>query len=49
MEVNYVATFKATKEVVWLKKFFMGLGVVPLFVSPMNLFCDNKEMVAYSK
>ena len=32
MEVEYTITFKAGKEVVWLKKFHMELGVFPLVI-----------------
>ena len=41
MEVEYVATSKVGKEVVWLRKLLMELGVVPLAIQPMILFCDN--------
>ena len=46
MEVEYVVVFEATKEVIWLKKFFIELGVVPLAVQPMILFCENSGIVA---
>ena len=45
IEVKYVATFEATKEVIWIQKFLIGLGVVFLVVSPPILFCDNSEVV----
>ena len=41
MEVEYVVVSKATKEVIWLRKFLMGLKVAPLVMSPLVLFCDK--------
>ena len=45
MKVKYITTSKAVKEVVWLRKFLLGLKVVPLAVSPLVMFCDNSKMV----
>ena len=41
MEIEYVVAFEAIKEVVQLKKFFMGLRVIPLVVQLMTLFYDK--------
>ena len=49
MEVEYVATCEAAKEVVWLKKFLSDLGVVRMEQVPITLFCDNSAVVAQSK
>ena len=46
MEVKYVIASETEKEVIWLWKFLMGLGVIPLIVSPLVLFCDNSGTVA---
>ena len=43
MEAKYVATFEVVKEVVWLQKFLIGLGIVPLAISPLVLFCYSSE------
>ena len=43
-EAGYVVAFETTKEVVWLQKFLMGLGVVPLV-----LFYDNCWVVTQFK
>ena len=40
-EAEYVAVYEATKEGVWLKKFFMEQGVVLALLSPITLYCDN--------
>lgn len=48
-EAEYVATFEATKEVVWLKRFLMELGVVPLARQPLTVYCDSSGAVVQSK
>ena len=40
---------KAAKEVVWLRKFLMELGVIVKAVDPMILYCDNSGVVAQAK
>ena len=49
MEAKYVATSKAAKEVVWLKKFLSNLGVVRMEQVSITLFCNNSEVVAQFK
>ena len=49
MEAKYVATYEATKEVVWLKKFLYDLGVMRMEQVPITLLCDNSGVVAQSK
>ena len=49
IEVEYIIVSEATKEVFWLRKFLMGLGIVPLAVLSLVLFCDNNGMMAQSK
>ena len=46
MEAEYVDASEATKEVVWLRKFLMELGVLAKVVDPMILYCDNSGVVA---
>ena len=48
-EAEYIATSEAAKEVVWIKKFITGLGVVPSISNPMDLFCDNNGAIAQAK
>ena len=47
--VKYIAASKATKEVVWLRKFLKEPRVVLLVVQPMILFYDKSRVVAQSK
>jgi hypothetical protein len=49
MEAEYIASFEAAKEVVWIKKFVSELGVVPSASSPMDLYCDNSGAIAQAK
>ena len=49
METKYVITSKVVKEVGWLRKFLIRLGIVPLVVSALVLSCDNSEAMAQYK
>nr|GEX25345.1 hypothetical protein [Tanacetum cinerariifolium] len=40
-EAEYIATFDASKEAVWVKKVISGLGVVPIIEEPISMYCDN--------
>ena len=48
-EAEYVAACEAAKEAVWLKRFLMELGVVPLVRQPLTVYCDSSGAVAQSK
>ncbi|GKC71579.1 hypothetical protein Tco_1117462, partial [Tanacetum coccineum] len=45
-EAEYVATFDASKEAVWVRKFISRLGVVPTIKKPINMYCDNTGAIA---
>ena len=49
MEAEYIAVSEAAKEIVWLKKFYSDLGVIPEMDKPLVLFCDNTRAIANSK
>ena len=49
MKAKYVAALEAAKEVVWLRKFLMELGVIAKAVDLMILYCDNSEAIAQGK
>ena len=49
MEAEYIAASEAVKEVIWLKNFFMDLGVVPSVQSAITLYYDISGVVANSK
>ncbi|GJV93106.1 hypothetical protein Tco_1540919 [Tanacetum coccineum] len=46
---EYIAAFDASKEVVWIRKFIFGLGVVPIIEEPINMYCDNTEAIEIAK
>ncbi|GJU38904.1 retrotransposon protein, putative, ty1-copia subclass [Tanacetum coccineum] len=37
----FVLNEKAAMEVVWIRKFILGLGIVPTINDPIKMFCDN--------
>ena len=39
-EAEYIAAVEAAKEAVWIRKFLIGLAVVPLAAEPVPLYCD---------
>ena len=45
-EVEYIAASGAAKDAVWYKKFISELGVVPIIVDPISLYCDNNGAIA---
>ena len=49
IKAEYIAASEATKEAVWIKKFIIGLGVVPSILNPVDLFCDNNGAITQAK
>ncbi|GJU99655.1 retrotransposon protein, putative, ty1-copia subclass [Tanacetum coccineum] len=39
--LNNKAALEARMEVVWIRKFIFGLGIVPITNKPIKMFCDN--------
>ncbi|KAK9024732.1 hypothetical protein V6N11_004889 [Hibiscus sabdariffa] len=48
-EAEYIAASEAAKEVVWIKKFITGLGVIPSISDAVDLYCDNNGAIAQAK
>ncbi|CAH1436689.1 unnamed protein product [Lactuca virosa] len=48
-ESEYIAVSEAFKDAIWLKNFIGDLGVVPAIKDPMEIFYDNKGVVALTK
>nr|GEU83517.1 retrotransposon protein, putative, Ty1-copia subclass [Tanacetum cinerariifolium] len=40
-EAGYIASYDASKEAAWVRKFIFRLGVVPTIEEPINMYCDN--------
>ena len=49
MEAEYIAASEVAKEVIWIHKFIMGLGVVPSIADPIDLYCDNNGAIVQAK
>nr|GEX14477.1 retrotransposon protein, putative, Ty1-copia subclass [Tanacetum cinerariifolium] len=45
-EAEYIAAFDASKEVVWVRKFISGLGVVPTIKEPISMYCNNTRAIS---
>nr|GEW85534.1 retrovirus-related Pol polyprotein from transposon TNT 1-94 [Tanacetum cinerariifolium] len=45
-EAEYIATFDASKEAIWVRKFIFGLSVVPTIEEPISMYCDNTGAIA---
>nr|GEV78797.1 hypothetical protein [Tanacetum cinerariifolium] len=45
-EDEYIATFDAFKEVVWVRKFISRPSVVPTIEEPISMYCDNTGAIA---
>ncbi|GJT66217.1 hypothetical protein Tco_1017697 [Tanacetum coccineum] len=48
-DAGYIAAFDASKEAVWIRKFIIGLSVVPTIEEPINMYCDNTGAIAIAK
>nr|GEV56229.1 putative retrotransposon Ty1-copia subclass protein [Tanacetum cinerariifolium] len=48
-DAEYIATFDASKEAVWIRKFISGLGVVPTIEEPINIYYNNTGAIAIVK
>ncbi|GJY16763.1 retrotransposon protein, putative, ty1-copia subclass [Tanacetum coccineum] len=45
---EYIAALKAAMEAVWISKFILGLGIVPLINEPIRMFCDNSTALHFA-
>jgi hypothetical protein len=48
MHVEFVATYEATGQAIWMKKFILGLIVVDSIEIPLRIYCDNEPAVFFS-
>ncbi|GJW93927.1 retrotransposon protein, putative, ty1-copia subclass [Tanacetum coccineum] len=47
-EAEYIAASEARMEVVWIRKFISGLGIVPTINEPIKMFCDNSAALHFA-
>jgi hypothetical protein len=48
MHAEFVATYEATGQAMWMKKFVPGLRVVDSIERPLRIYCDNEPAVFFS-
>nr|GEY80732.1 retrotransposon protein, putative, Ty1-copia subclass [Tanacetum cinerariifolium] len=48
-DAEYIVAFDASKEVVWIRKFICGLGIIPTIEEPISMYCDNTGAIAIAK
>nr|GEU92366.1 putative retrotransposon protein [Tanacetum cinerariifolium] len=48
-DAEYITTFDASKDVVWIRKFIYGLGIVPIIKEPISMYCDNTRAITIAK
>jgi hypothetical protein len=48
MYAEFVACYKTTGQVKWLKKFVPGLKVVDSIQRPLKMYCDNESTTFYA-
>ncbi|GJZ50164.1 retrotransposon protein, putative, ty1-copia subclass [Tanacetum coccineum] len=47
-EAEYIAASEAAMEAVWIRKFILGLGIVPTINEPIKMFCDNSVALHFA-
>ncbi|GKC51355.1 retrotransposon protein, putative, ty1-copia subclass, partial [Tanacetum coccineum] len=47
-EAKYITALEAGMEVVWIRKFISGLGIVPTINEPIRMFCDNSAALHFA-
>ena len=47
MEAEYMALSSSTREALWLRTFFLELGLP--FESPLNIFVDNQSAISFAQ
>ncbi|GJT71462.1 retrotransposon protein, putative, ty1-copia subclass [Tanacetum coccineum] len=47
-KVEYIVASKAAMEAVWIRKFIFGLGIVPINIEPIKMYCDNSIAILIS-
>ena len=49
MEAEFIACYEAMINVLWLRNFILGLGVVDTITKLLKIYCDNSVAVFFSK
>ena len=48
MHTDFIATYEATRQLIWMKKFVPRLRVVDSVERPLRIYCDNEPAVFHS-
>jgi hypothetical protein len=48
MYVEFVGTYEATRQAIWMKKFVPGLKVIDTIERPLRIYCHNESVVFFS-
>nr|GEV77888.1 hypothetical protein [Tanacetum cinerariifolium] len=48
-DAEYIATFDASKEAVWIREFIFRLGIVPTIEEHISMYSDNTGAIAIAK
>jgi hypothetical protein len=48
MHTEFVATYEATGQAIWMNKFVPGLRVVDIIEIPLRIYCDNEQTIFFS-
>ena len=49
MEAEYIACYKTMCHAIWLRNFVSGLHIVDSIMRPLRIYCDNNDVVQFSK
>ncbi|GJZ57113.1 retrotransposon protein, putative, ty1-copia subclass [Tanacetum coccineum] len=47
-EAEYIAASEAAMKAVWIRKFILGLVIVPTINEPIRMFCDNSAALYFA-
>lgn len=49
MEDEFIVYSMVVQEVIWLKRFFMNVGIQDDMVGPIVIHCDNQAVITFTK
>ncbi|KAM1016639.1 hypothetical protein ACFX15_045458 [Malus domestica] len=49
MQAEFVACYEATSQAIWLRNFISSLEIMDSIAKPVQIWCDNKVVIFYSK
>ncbi|XP_068305139.1 secreted RxLR effector protein 161-like [Pyrus communis] len=49
IQVEFVACYEGTSQAIWLRNFISSLKIMDSITKPVQIWCDNKAAIFYSK